>query len=143
MGPVILDLGYGPGEYRLGCPGAPWYIGRGPEGQVALYSPAGAELVRYASCEDYRAARRAVRACRRAMGHGPMRLRVTIAHEGFGDREISDACEVYGWRAALVAVRAMRAEMCPDGTETPRRRARYAPAFISDAKLDAVLWPDD
>lgn len=125
----------------LGCPGQPWYIGRGPEGSVALYSDSGAEIVKLAFLTDLRMARRAVRACRRAMDSGPMRLRVSVTEERPGGREWTDTVDVYGWRAALTAVRAMRAEVRPCGSSWERRR--WLVTLVSDARLDDVLFPEE
>lgn len=73
---------------------------------------------------DARAMRRAIRRSRIVLGR-PMRIRVHVFTEqtrhGYGGGDYApmydDTCEVYGWRAALTAIRAMRAEM-PEGWRT-------------------------
>lgn len=65
--------------------------------------------------------RRALRSYRRWVG-GPMRIRVRASayrHSGMYD---ADECEVYGWRAALTAARAMRSELGGDRDDPARRR---------------------
>ena len=69
--------------------------------------------------------RRAFRACRRWLG-GPLRMLVTVTASDRAETE--DTCEVYGWRAALTAARAMRTEL-PEGWRRPRVTV-----------LDAVLY---
>lgn len=131
---------YGPETLTLGGASCPWYIGRGPAGDIALYTDAGAAIVRAAFLANVPMARRAVRACRRARNDGPMRLRVTVSRQGPGDREYVEEATVYGWRAALVAVRAMREEFRPGDRHYQRR---WLATLVSDARLDAVLWPED
>ena len=106
---------YGPEPVTFAAEG--YYIGRCNEGPVALYSRTGAELAREAFMHDARGARRAIRTVRRATLTGPMRIRCSVYTEQ-GDLRGEDSepmysaeCDVYGWRAALTAIRAMRAEM--------------------------------
>lgn len=106
------------------------YIGRSSVyGDVALYNDTGAELVvQEMLCGDGPALRRALRTVRRVYG-GPMRLRCVVV-EGSGDRETRDGCDVYGWRAALTALRAMRSEC---------RRERYVHLWVGDARLHDLM----
>lgn len=97
---------YEAGEIRTIEPHGP-YIGRSSlYGDIALYNETGASM--YIGADDFREARRAARAVRRYLGR-PTRIRVTIT-EGPSYSQREDTCDVYGWRAALVAARAMRAE---------------------------------
>lgn len=112
------------------------YIGHGDYGPAPLYSLSGVEIVRDGFvCGDPGATRRAVRAVRRWHG-GPMRILCEVYTEQ-GDLRGEDSepmhfdsCEVYGWRAALTAIRAMRREM-PYGWRLLR--------LTSDARLDALF----
>ena len=82
-----------------------WHIGYGAyQGPVSLHSEAGGEIWReYRHLPDVR---RAFRACRRWRG-GPLRM---LVHIYDGKHDEPDTCEVYGWRAALTAARAMLAD---------------------------------
>lgn len=77
-------------------------------GPIPLHCDLGGEVWR-----EYRhrpEVRRAFRACRRWLsdeGRRPLRM---LVHVYDGRSEEPDACEVYGWRAALMAARAMREE---------------------------------
>lgn len=112
------------------------YIGRCDGESVSLYNLTGATIARDAfTFGDHREARRALRSVRRYHG-GPMRLACYVGTEQGDLRgEESEAmysatCEVYGWRAALVAIRAMRQEM-PHGWRTLH--------LVSDARLDDLM----
>lgn len=110
------------------------YIGRDEHGMsVALYNYAGASIVRdgLVSCDDPAATRRAVRAVRRYIG-GPMRIGVTLT-SGPSYSETETACEVYGWRAALTAVRAMRDE---------HREGREIHVHVFDVRLWDLIMAD-
>jgi hypothetical protein len=79
----------------------------------------------------------------------PMRLRVNVIDDrpgvpsDDGRAPVVDFCEVYGWRAALAAVRALR-----DEWDASRRRyySRHH-VYVLDAKLsdavDAALYGED
>jgi len=73
-------------------------------GRVSPYSPAGSAALAEWSNEDGPAARRWLRRYRQTRGI----QRITIEVYDSRDRTI-DGCEVFGWRAALVACRALRA----------------------------------
>ncbi len=111
------------------------YIGRGPDGDVSLYNMTGADIVRASYHHDASATRRAVRSVRRWHG-GPMRIACDVFteqgdHRGeLSEPMYSERCEVYGWRAALTAIRAMRREM-PHGWRLLH--------LTSDARLDAIF----
>ncbi len=136
MNPVNL----GGGVIAGGCPDRPWCIGHGPFGSIQLYSLGGADVVRELFVRDVHDARRRVRACRRAMESGPLRINVSVSREGAEGLCHEERATVYGWRAALVAVRAMREEFRPGDRYYQRR---WLCTLVSDARLDAVLWPDD
>lgn len=77
---------------------------------AAVYSQAWTEAFIEAQNADGPRARRALRAERRAHVR-VMRIRVELWSRSKGDGEHeTDWVEVYGWRAALAAARAMRAE---------------------------------
>ena len=88
------------------------------------------------------ATRRQLRRMRQ--GRGPMRLRVNVLARYAGpegEQRVIDACEVYGWRAALTAVRALRIEHdCEDLRN--RRRVYTLDALLCDA-VDVALYGED
>jgi len=105
-------------------------------GGAPLYSPLGADVVRAAFLElPQQEARRAVRAVRRACHEDrPMRIRVLVSWERSAGNDCEDCVDAFGWRAALSAVRAMRAEW---------PQAYRLVTLVSDARLDDALWPDE
>lgn len=99
---------------------------------LGLYSRAYVEAFYAARNEDGPKARRALRA-RRIQDGRTMRLSVSVYQGASYERE-EYTCEVYGWRAALAAVRAMRAH---ELTEYRIERARGH--SILDARLVDVI----
>jgi hypothetical protein len=84
------------------------------------------------------ATRRQLRRMRQ--GRSPMRLRVNVLARYAGpegEQRVIDSCEVYGWRAALVAVRALRTEHGLDDVRD-RRRVYVLDSRLSDAVEDAL-----
>lgn len=119
---VTLTLG-GPGDYFGACR---------EFGGFPLRSSFGARLYAAGLCsggEDRAAVRRAARAWRRRWDAGPLRIRVCAVQHRIGHDPLIDSVEVYGWRAALVAARALRAEVSDD------RCYRRAYARAEDARL--------
>lgn len=129
------------------CPMDDGSVGYSAFGKVSLYTPAAVDMV--ARADDWHAARRAVRSVRSMRAElGPLRIRLSV-YDPCRD-ECIDEIDVYGWRAALVAARALRREhggarSYPRGSRrlwVSAEDARWADARDRYYDLGGADWAD-
>jgi hypothetical protein len=107
---------------------------------TGIYAPAWVDAYFGAQNVSGPATRRQLRQMRQ--GRAPMRIRVNVIDRRPGvpsdeGAPVVDSCDVYGWRAALAAVRALRTEY--DVERYSRHFVYVLDAKLSDA-VDSALY---